>query len=160
MFNSNITNETISIIFETIKNIEKSYDNHKLLNCIYLHVGSFGGSLSSLNLFIQTKEKEFPNLEIISIIEKNCTDAGFLLASLCDYRIIKKNAICSMSVLNPESKYWGAYIQGDDIMCKLETIFEKSKYKIKKEKLLKYLSYNNTWKCKKMLQIGFVDEIY
>jgi hypothetical protein len=160
IFNSNITNETVSKIFETIKNIYESYYIHKLSNYIYLHIASFGGSLDSLNLFIHTKDTVYPNLEIISVIENNCSDAGFLLAALCDYRIIKKNAICSMSVLNSDTKYWGAYIQGDDIKEKLEFIFAFIKYKVKKEKFMKYLSCNNTFKCKKMLKMGLIDEVY
>tara|TARA_B110000211_G_C14070423_1_gene549700 strand:- start:1396 stop:1998 length:603 start_codon:yes stop_codon:yes gene_type:complete len=160
IFNCNITNETVSKIFETIKQISESYNIHKISNCIYLHIGSFGGSLDSLNIFITTKNTVYPNLEIISVIEKNCNDAGFLLAALCDYRIIKKNAICSMSVLNSDTKYWGAYIQGDNIKEKLEFIFDKSKYKVKKEKFMNYLSSNNTFKCRKMLKMGLIDEIY
>jgi ATP-dependent protease ClpP protease subunit len=154
IFNCNITNETVSKIFETIKNI------NELSNCIYLHIASFGGSLDSLNLFIHTKNTIYPNLVIISVIEKNCSDAGFLLAALCDYRIIKKNTICSMSVLNSDTKYWGAYLQGDDIKEKIEFIFDKTKYKVKKEKFMKYLSCNNTFKCKKMLKMGLIDQIY
>lgn len=160
IFNCNITNETVCKIFETIKQISESYNIHKISNCIYLHIGSFGGSLDSLNIFITTKNTVYPNLEIISVIEKNCNDAGFLLAALCDYRIIKKNAICSMSVLNSDTKYWGAYIQGDNIKEKLEFIFDKSKYKVKKEKFMNYLSSNNTFKCRKMLKMGLIDEIY
>jgi hypothetical protein len=160
IFNCNITNETVCKIFETIENINESYNIHKLSKCIYLHIASFGGSLDSLNIFIHTKDTVYPNLEIISVIEKNCTDAGFLLAALCDYRIIKKNTICSMSVLNSDTKYWGAYIQGDDIKEKLEFIFDKTKYKVKKEKFMKYLSCNNTFKCKKMLKMGLIDEVY
>jgi hypothetical protein len=160
IFNCNVTNETVSKIFETIKNIYESYNIHKLSNRIYLHIASFGGSLESLNLFIHIKDTEYTNLEIISVIEKNCSDAGFLLAALCDYRIIKKNAICSMSVLNSDTKYWGAYIQGDGIKEKLEFIFDKTKYKVKKEKFMKYLSCNNTFKSKKMLKMGLIDAIY
>ena len=160
IFNCNITNETVCKIFETIKQISESYNIHKISNCIYLHIGSFGGSLDSLNIFITTKNTVYPNLEIISVIEKNCNDAGFLLAALCDYRIIKKNAICSMSVLNSDTKNWGAYIQGDNIKEKLEFIFDKSKYKVKKEKFMNYLSSNNTFKCRKMLKMGLIDEIY
>ena len=163
IFYSNIIRETINVILNAIKMIVAPGNIHKLSNCIYLHIGSYGGSLSALKSFILEKNRLFPDIELISVIEKNSTDVGFLLAAVCDYRIVKKNTICFMSHLNPDTMYWGAYkqLQSDDkILNQVEYIFDKCRCKASKEKLVKYLSYNNTWKCKKMLQIGFVDEIY
>lgn len=161
IFNCNVTVETLNITLNTIKKITESYKYVEGHIYIYLHISSFGGSLCALRTFISEKNKLFPNLQLISVIEKNCTDVGFLLAAICEWRIIRKNAYCSMTILNPNTKYWGAYKQlGEDILPEIETIFDNCKLKATKEKLLKYLLRNNTWKCKKMLKIGFVDEIY
>ncbi|AET73253.1 hypothetical protein PGAG_00364 [Phaeocystis globosa virus 12T] len=169
IFNSNVTSETLNIVLNTIKLIVEVNNIHKFPQCVYLHICSYGGSLEALKSFIIDKNRLFPQVELISIIEKNCTNVGFLLAAVCDYRIIKKNTICFMSHLDPrpDTIYWGAYKQfplgvpGEfGVLYLLAYIFDRCKCKVTDEKLVKYLSYNNTWKCKKMLQIGFVDEIY
>jgi len=169
IFNSNVISETLNIILNTIKLIVEVNNIHKLPPCVYLHIGSYGGSLEALKSFTVDKNRLFPDVELISVIEKNCTDVGFLLAAVCDYRIIKKNTICFMSRLDrgPETIYWGAYKQFPlglpsefELLHLLEYIFDRCKCKVTKEKLLKYLSYTNTWKSKKMLQIGFIDVIY
>lgn len=160
VFYSTITDETIYKIFEFIKIIIETCDFKKLYNCVYLHIASLGGSLNSLMKFIDIKKVSFSNIELISVIEKNTSDAGVLLASLCDYRIIRKNVVCSMSIIYPETKYWNMFIQEGNIFLDFITILKTNNYKIKTDKMLKYISQNNTWNSKKMIKIGLVDEIY
>jgi len=82
-----------------------------------------------------------------------------MLASLCDYRIIKKNVICYMNKLNDNSKYWGFYEQGENLLQKFDYVISKTKYKVSKDKMLKYIKQTNIWNAKKMVKIGFIDEI-
>ena len=108
--------------------------------------------------------------EIISIIDKDCYDSGFVLASLCNYRIINKNAkvYYSKFVISDKGDYYWNYFKqcsGDqinefiklfyDILCNLlESNFTH-------EKLDGYFRNNDlqVWDCKKYKKLGLVDEI-
>ncbi len=159
IFRSSITRLTIDKLFECIyKIIESSSFNHNE-NRIYIHITSKGGTLDGLYDFISIKNKHLTNIELVSIIEHSCTDAGFMLASLCDYRFIKKNIICYMSVINNNNNFWNIYNQGENLLDKLLYIIYNIKLKVTKEKFLKYINQNNIWNAKKMVKIGFVDEI-
>ena len=90
IFHSTITNETIQKLFEYVRMIITSSNFNNYDNRVYIHIVSVGGLISSLIEFISIKNNYYSNYEFVSVIENNCTDAGFLLASLCDFRIIKK----------------------------------------------------------------------
>ena len=103
---------------------------------------------------------------------------GLFLAALCDYRIIKKNAICKFNTYDANNKYnnyWYIFKQYDifndnndnnhnndnsnDISQLINICYENIKSKISKEKLEKYLLQNNTWNSKKYKKLGLADEI-
>lgn len=159
IFHSTITSFTIEKLFEFIKIIIESSNFDRTLNRIYLHIISKGGTLEGLNDFINIKKNHFTNFEFISVIENSCSDAGFMLASLCNYRFIKKNVICYMSLIDRNSKYWGVYEQGENLLEKFEYVILNIKFKISKNKMVKYMHQNNIWNAKKMTKIGFIDEI-
>ena len=159
VFHSTVTNETIQKLFEYVKMIITSSNFNNYDNRVYIHIVSLGGLISSLIEFISIKNNYYSNYEFVSVIENNCTDAGFLLASLCDFRIIKKKSFCNMSPIIIQNKYWGIFLQDDNIATNLEFIIQNSKCKVTREKISKYFSQNNCWNSRKMLKIGFVDEI-
>jgi len=159
VFHSTVTNETIQKLFEYVKMIITSSNFNNNDNRVYIHIVSLGGLISSLIEFISIKNNYYSNYEFVSVIENNCTDAGFLLASLCDFRIIKKKSFCNMSPIIIQNKYWGIFLQDDNIATNLEFIIQNSKCKVTREKISKYFSQNNCWNSRKMLKIGFVDEI-
>ena len=159
IFHATITEWSIEKLFEFIKIIVNSSTFDRINNRIYIHIISKGGILQALYNFINIKNTQFSNIEFISVIENSCTDAGFLLAALCNYRIIKKNVICYMSKINIDSWYWGMFYQGDNSLEKFEYIISNIIFKVSKDKLLKYTNENNIWNAKKMIKIGFMDEI-
>tara|TARA_B100001094_G_C17978219_1_gene693876 strand:+ start:136 stop:759 length:624 start_codon:yes stop_codon:yes gene_type:complete len=159
IFHSTVSSITIKKLFEFIKIILESSIYDRINNRIYIHIISRGGNLQSLYDFLDIKTNYFANLELVSVIESSCTDVGFMLASLCDYRIIKKNVICYMNKLNDNSKYWGFYEQGENLLQKFDYVISKTKYKVSKDKMLKYIKQTNIWNAKKMVKIGFIDEI-
>lgn len=159
IFHSTVSTITITKLFEFIKIITESSVYDRINNRIYIHIISRGGNLQGLYDFMDMKRASFANLELVSVIENSCTDVGFILASLCNYRIIKKNVICYMNKLYENSKYWGLYEQGENLLEKFEYIISHTKYKVSKGKMLKYINQNNIWNAKKMVKIGFMDEI-
>ena len=90
IFHSTVTTITITKLFEFIKIIMESSVFDRINNRIYIHIISRGGELQGLYDFLHVKSIYFPNVELVSVIENSCTDVGFMLASLCNYRIIKK----------------------------------------------------------------------
>ena len=179
-FNAIICDKTINKLMEFIQNITQSfefnkkkfvnneYDNHKT---IYLHINSKGGNLKSILPFIAFKN-EF-NIEITSIIQRECNDAAILLASICDYRIIKKNATCKLSSYTDKNLhnnlpyFWDYFKQcnndtGEIIEFKntLYSLFCNTiDSKITIDKLNIYLNQNNNWNSKKYKKLGLADEI-
>ena len=166
-FNCIINNENIDKLILYITSI---VNNKKILNYpdfIYLHINSIGGRISSLNKFI-----DFFNtldIQIISIIEKKCNDCSILLASLCHYRIMKKDAICILSkydVINIPY-YWSAFKQCENnsqeisifVNSLINILCNVSQSKITIQKLQNYLQYNQNWNAKKCKKLGLVDEI-
>jgi ATP-dependent protease ClpP protease subunit len=166
-FNCIINNDNIDKLILYITSI---VNNKKILNYpdfIYLHINSLGGRLSSLQKFINF----FNTLDtqIISIIENKCCDCAILLASLCHYRIIKKDAICILSkydVINIPY-YWSAFKQCENDQQEISTFVNSlinilcnfSQSKITIQKLQNYLQYNQNWNAKKCKKLGLVDEI-
>lgn len=166
-FNCIINNDNIDKLILYITSI---VNNKQILNhpdFIYLHINSLGGRLSSLQKFI-----DFFNTldtQIISIIENKCCDCAILLASLCHYRIIKKDAICILSkydVINIPY-YWSAFKQCENnsqeisifVNSLINILCNVSQSKISIQKLQNYLQYNQNWNAKKCKKLGLVDEI-
>ena len=135
---------------------------------IYIHINCKGGIFTDLVSFINFKKT--CAYEIVSIIDKECYDSGFLLAALCNYRIINKNAKVYMSKFIISAKgdyYWNYFNQCNndeiidfnvmfyDVLC---NIIESN---LTRDKLDCYLINNmiSVWDCKKYKKLGFVDEI-
>jgi len=135
---------------------------------IYIHINCKGGILTELVPFINFKKT--CAYEIVSIIDIECYDSGFILASLCNYRIINKNAKVYISKFLVSTKgdyYWNYFNQCTnheimdfkilfyDILC---DVVESN---LTREKLDTYLQKNMVivWDCKKYKKLGFVDEI-
>ena len=135
---------------------------------IYIHINCKGGNFTDLVSFINFKKT--CAYEIVSIIDKECYDSGFLLAALCNYRIINKNAKVYMSKFIISTKgdyYWNYFNQCNndeimnfnamfyDVLC---NIIESN---LTRDKLDSYLIKNmiSVWDCKKYKKLGFVDEI-
>ena len=159
IFNSTVSTITITKLFEFIKIIMESSVYDRINNRIYIHIISRGGNLQGLYDFLNMKSTYFANLELVSVIENSCTNVGFMLALLCNYRIIKKHVICYMNKLDKNSKYWGLHEQGENLLQKFDNIISNTKYKVSKDKMLKYTKQNNIWNAKKMVKIGFMDEV-
>ena len=166
-FDSLINNQSITVLIKYIKYIINN--NHLFPNFkIYLHICSKGGCFNELVSFIKFKSECVH--EIISIIEKDCYDSGFILASLCNYRIINKSAKVYYSKFTISEKgdyYWNYFIQCPneqinelkllfyDIMCNLVAS------NLTREKLEGYFQKNElqVWDCKRYRKLGLADEI-
>lgn len=135
---------------------------------IYIHINCKGGIFTELTNFISFKK--ICAYEIVSIIDKECYDSGFILASLCNYRIINKNAKVYMSKFTVSTKgdyYWNYFNQCInseimnfnvilyDVLC---NIIDSNLTSVK---LDSYLNKNTliVWDCKKYKKLGLVDEI-
>ena len=135
---------------------------------IYIHINCKGGIFTDLVSFINFKKT--CAYEIVSIIDNECYDSGFILAALCNYRIINKNAKVYMSKFIISTKgdyYWNYFNQCNndeimnfnamfyDVLC---NIIESN---LTRDKLDSYLIKNmiSVWDCKKYKKLGFVDEI-
>jgi hypothetical protein len=166
-FNATINSQSMDVLIKFINNI---INNKHLFPSfkIYLHINSKGGCFSDLVNFIKFK-KECVH-EIISIIDKDCYDSGFVLASLCNYRIINKNAKVYYSKFVISEKgdyYWNYFAQCSheqvndfkklfyDIMCNLVEC------NLTRDKLDGYFMKNDlqVWDCKKYKKLGLADEI-
>jgi|UniRef100_A0A6C0H4P4 ATP-dependent protease ClpP protease subunit len=135
---------------------------------IYIHINCKGGCFKELTSFINFKKT--CAYEIVSIIDIECYDSGFILAALCNYRIINKNAKVYMSKFITSVKgdyYWNYFNQctNDEIMD-FKTLFydvlcHSVESNLTREKLDIYLQKNSVlvWDCKKYKKLGFVDEI-
>ena len=166
-FNSLINQESIGTLITFINNIINNkhlFDDFK----IYLHIKSKGGVFNELINFITFKTQCI--YEIVSIIDNECYDSGFILAALCSYRIITKNAKVYLSEINIAKNgdcYWNYFNQCSneetnnfkillyDILCnvvesnltsdKLDSYFQKKGFHV--------------WNSKKYKKLGFADEI-
>lgn len=133
---------------------------------IYLHINSLGGNVKSLQKFIEYKK--ICTYEIISIVEYKCMDCGFILAALCDYRIVQRKAICMLTYNTFAGDYWGAYKQSSGLLERVEIknyIYDvlcyvvKTNRKLTVMKLDKYFQKNNIWDSRKYRKLGFADEV-
>jgi ATP-dependent protease ClpP protease subunit len=163
-FNALINKETISTLILYIRLFIK---NMSLFNnkTIYIHITSKGGQVKYIMDFIEFKK--ICIVELFSIIEKECADSGILLAASCNYRIINKNAKCSLSKLSDRSYFWNYFQQclnNHEEITYLKTIIyyilcDVIDSKITKEKLEKYFEKNCFWDAKKYKKLGLADEI-
>ena len=166
-FSASITYETIS---KLILYIQAIVANIHLFNnkTIYLHIDTKGGIIHALNDLIAFKKT--CTIEIISIIENSCADVGIIIAALCNYRIINKNAFVKLTNYNPNyshPNYWNYFKQCENNAGELENLKKNIYYifcelidsKINKEKMEKYLENDRFWDAKKCKKLGLVDEI-
>jgi hypothetical protein len=154
-------------------------DNYKIFNFdgdlkIYIHINSKGGYLAELLNFINFKKTCEFKFELVSIIEKECYDSGFILAGLCDYRIVNKRAKIYMSKYavndavndaNSFCNYWNYFKQcevGESSAFQIllyDMLCNNICSKITREKLAKILQSNSCWDAKRYKKYGFADEI-
>jgi len=135
---------------------------------IYIHINCKGGILTELTNFINFKKT--CAYEIVSIIDIECYDSGFILASLCNYRIINKNAKVYMSKFTVSTKgdyYWNYFNQCInseimnfnvllyDVLC---NIIDSNLSSVKLDNYLNKKALI-VWDCKKYKKLGLVDEI-
>tara|TARA_Y100000389_G_scaffold162171_1_gene164857 strand:+ start:304 stop:987 length:684 start_codon:yes stop_codon:yes gene_type:complete len=166
-FNCIINNDNITRLILYITSI---VNNKKILNYpdfIYLHINSLGGKIYSLDKFINFFNTL--DIQIISIIEKKCCDCAILLASLCHYRIMKKDAVCILSKYDVVNLpyYWCIFKQCENDLEEISRFVKSltnilcnvSQSKITIEKLQFYLQNNQNWNAKKCKKLGLVDEI-
>jgi hypothetical protein len=110
--------------------------------------------------------------EIVSIIDKECYDSGFVLAALCSYRIISKNAKVYLSKLHCDltnNIYWNYFKQcsqenSEDFKNLLyDVLCVKVESNLTPEKLSYYLANDSpniwSWNSKKYKKLGLADEI-
>ena len=167
-FNACINDYTISKLILYIQSIIGNLHLIGINKSIYLHINSKGGIIHALNNFIAFKKS--CSIEIISIIENNCSDAGIIIASLCNYRIINKNAFIKLTNYNPSytfPNYWNYFKQCENNSSELEILKKNIYYifcelidsKITNEKMEKYLQCDRLWDAKKCKKLGIIDEI-
>ena len=161
-FNAVINDETISTLIKFINLINKLLKK----DTVYIHIKSYGGYLKSIKSFIYYKKNL--NIQLISIIIDVCYDCGFILAALCDYRIILSNVKVFLTKYDTNHpNYWMSYKQCNNnvdniyefknelyniLSCELDS-------KLTTLKLNNYLIQNNCWDAKKYKKLGLSDEI-
>ena len=165
-FNAIINQASISTLIQYINLVVLNFKLFNNSDFIYLHINSKGGYIKYLLEFIQFKKS--CSISMTSIIDKECVDSGLLLAALCNYRIIHKNAECFLTGLtNGNNCYWNYFKQNNDDDSEIYG-FKKIIYyilcevidsKITTDKLDKYFQKNNTWDAKKYKKLGLADEI-
>lgn len=171
-FNAIVNNYNIHKLIEFINTIQFSCKNilKEYEKTIYIHINSKGGFLYSLASFFEFKKNN--NIELISIIDNECNDVAIILASLCNYRVINKKAICKLSKYNitcTNLNYWGYFKQCENDNELISNFYNDlvnlfcniidSNFKITSEKFTNYLENNCIWDCKKYKKIGLADEI-
>jgi ATP-dependent protease ClpP protease subunit len=170
-FDSLINNESITCLINFINSIIKvkylfSANDFK----IYIHINSKGGLFYELMNFVNYRNQCI--YEIVSIIDKECYDSGFVLAALCGYRIITKNAKVYLSKIQCDVQnniYWNYFKQcsqenSEDFKNLLyDVLCVKVESNLTPEKLNHYLNDNEQtiwcWNSKKYTKLGFADEI-
>jgi len=176
-FNSLINSESIAHLIKFINNIINNkylfpFQDFK----IYIHINSKGGLFYELINFLNYRNQCI--YEIVSIIDKECYDSGVILAALCGYRIINKNAKVYLSKIHNDVQnnlYWNYFKQCSkadsedfknllyDVLCvKIESNLtpEKLTYYLTNDNNLNLNTNTNTnLNSKKYLKLGLADEI-
>lgn len=170
-FDSLINKESICCLIQFINYIIK---NKYLFACndfkIYVHINSKGGLFYELMNFVNYRNECI--YEIVSIIDKECYDSGFVLAALCSYRIINKNAKVYLSKIQCDTQnniYWNYFKQcpqenSEDFKNLLYDILcVKVESNLTPEKLDSYFANDAStvlsWNSKKYKKLGLADEI-
>ena len=110
-FNALVNKENMSVLINFINIIianKHLFGDFK----IYIHINCKGGIFTDLVSFINFKKT--CAYEIVSIIDIECYDSGFVLAALCSYRIINKNAKVYLSKIQCDTQnniYWNYFKQ-------------------------------------------------
>ena len=170
-FDSLINKESICCLIQFINYII----NNKYLFAgndfkIYVHINSKGGLFYELMNFVKYRNECI--YEIVSIIDKECYDSGFVLAALCSYRIINKNAKVYLSKIQCDTQnniYWNYFKQcpqenSEDFKNLLYDILcVKVESNLTPEKLDSYFANDASavlsWNSKKYKKLGLADEI-
>ena len=170
-FDSLVNKESIGCLIQFINYIIKNkyvfvFNDFK----IYIHINSKGGLFYELMNFVNYRNQCI--YEIVSIIDKECYDSGFVLAALCSYRIISKNAKVYLSKLHCDSTnniYWNYFKQcsqenSEDFKNLLyDVLCVKVESNLTPEKLNYYLANDSpniwSWNSKKYKKLGLADEI-
>jgi hypothetical protein len=170
-FNSLVNKESIGCLIQFINYIIKNkyvfaFNDFK----IYIHINSKGGLFYELMNFVNYRNECI--YEIVSIIDKECYDSGFVLAALCSYRIISKNAKVYLSKLHCDSTnniYWNYFKQcsqenSEDFNNLLyDVLCVKVESNLTPEKLSYYLANDSSnicsWNSKQYKKLGLADEI-
>jgi hypothetical protein len=170
-FDSLVNKESISCLIRFINYIIKNkyvfvFNDFK----IYIHISSKGGLFYELMNFVNYRNECI--YEIVSIIDKECYDSGFVLAALCSYRIISKNAKVYLSKIHCDSTtniYWNYFKQcsqenSEDFKNLLyDVLCVKVESNLTPEKLSYYLTTDSSnicsWNSKKYKKLGLADEI-
>ena len=164
-FNAIISEETIQILIRYINTVIGNMHLFTVKN-VYIHISSKGGYFRHILDFLQYKNT--CNCELISIIENECVDSGFILAALCDYRIINKNAKCLLTKIDSENSYFWSYFCQCINSVEQITQFKNMLYhvltevidsKLTHHKLDAYLNEGCNWCSKKYKKLGLADEI-
>jgi hypothetical protein len=170
-FDSLVNKESIVCLIQFINYIIKNkyvfvFNDFK----IYIHISSKGGLFYELMNFVNFRNECI--YEIVSIIDKECYDSGFVLAALCSYRIISKNAKVYLSKLHCDSTnniYWNYFKQcsqenSEDFKNLLyDVLCVKVESNLTPEKLSYYLANASSnicsWNSKQYKKLGLADEI-
>tara|TARA_B100001769_G_C21927501_1_gene499966 strand:- start:76 stop:717 length:642 start_codon:yes stop_codon:yes gene_type:complete len=163
-FDAVVNNESIQYLIlyiNLIVNNSRLIDNQSII----LHINTKGGFIKDLIEFLTFKQSL--NYEIISVIDKECYDCGIMLAAICDFRIINKNAKCFLTKISDNPYFWNYFQQcNNDIneIVQLKQIIydilcNKINSKLNPHKLDNYFSEGCTWDAKKYRKLGLADEI-
>ena len=170
-FDSLINKESICCLIQFINYIIKNkylfvFNDFK----IYIHINSKGGLFYELMNFVNYRNECI--YEIVSIIDKECYDSGFVLAALCSYRIISKNAKVYLSKIHCDLEnniYWNYFKQCPQENCEdfknllYDVLCVKVESNLTPEKLDSYFTNDAStvlsWNSKKYKKLGLADEI-
>ena len=161
-----IDDENMKIFADCIKELITTYvftDRE-----IYIHINSQGGFLDVLIKYIEIFDKEYMDnnpIKLISIVEHNVNNCAIIFASLCNTRIISKNAKMIMHKLT--ENYWYFFKQCEnnnneilEFRNNLSNLLVRcSKNKLDIERIEKIIDNGGEWNCKKCKKLGLIDVI-
>lgn len=173
-FNSIVDEDSIKTLIMFINNVianNNLFDMNNI-NKIFLHINCKGGYIYYLFPYIELLEVMKKKIEFISIIENECNNCGIMLAALCNFRIINKNATCKLTSYNIEDNnsklyFWEYFKQCNDSTDEINNIrfiiynifCNVIQCNLTEEKLKIYLKKDNILTSKKYKKLGLADEI-
>ena len=163
-FDAVVNNDSIQQLILYI-NLIVNNSNQVKNQSIMLHINTKGGFIKDLIKFLIFKLNL--NYEIISIIDKECYDCGIMLAAICDYRIISKNAKCFLTKISDNQYFWNYFKQCNndinEIVQLKQNIYDilcnQINSKLNMHKLDNYFKEGCIWDAKKYRKLGLADEI-